>query len=188
MPQRLRPRPRRGEGFTLVRHVRYVRSWWQRVTRRLTLRSRVTLLATSMVAGALIVASVGLLTGLRLAMVRGLDGTAEHRVDDVSSLINEGKLSSLIPSNDGDSDVTVVLDTSGKVVASSYVGPRDSLVLPFPLPSRLRAGKPVTLKDLRIGDRGDFRVLTGTARVAGEPVTIVVAVSLAQTERSLSVL
>jgi signal transduction histidine kinase len=150
----------------------------------------VTLLATSMVAGALLVASIGLLTGLRIAMVRGLDGTAEHRVDDVSALIERGKLGSLIPSNDGDADVTVVLDTSGKVIASSYLGnhPGGSRVFPFPLPSGLRAGRPVTLDDLRIGDTGDFRVLAQPTRVAGQQATIVVAVSLEQTERTLSIL
>ncbi|MEU0048797.1 ATP-binding protein [Streptomyces sp. NPDC006309] len=149
-----------------------------------------TLLATAMFAGALIVAGVGLLAGLHTAMVQSLDGTARERLKDVSSIIKEGRLGSLITSNHGDIDVTLVLAPDGEVIASSYAGAHTGgdRGLPFPLPAELGAGRLMTLTDLRIGDTGDFRVAAEQTRVRGRPATIVVAMSLRQAERTLSLL
>ncbi|MFF1420812.1 sensor histidine kinase [Streptomyces sp. NPDC058280] len=168
--------------------ARAVLNRWPRLTRRLSLRSRVTLWATSIVAGAMILAGLGLLFGLRHSMWRDLDSTAHQRVSDVASLVEHGQLHSLIPSNGGDADVVQVLDASGRVLASSELEsrPESRSGFPHPLPRTLVDGHPATLHGLGIGDGGDFRVRARPIQVDGRPATIVAAVSLAQPERTLS--
>jgi signal transduction histidine kinase len=156
---------------------------------RLTLRTRVTLWATSIVAGALLVASLGLVLGLRQSMWAGLDSTARERVLDVTSLIAHGQLRPLIPTNGGEGDLVQVVDASGRVLAGSehdYDHDNDLNEFPHPLPRRVLDGHPATLSNLHIGDGGDFRVLARPVTVEGRRATIVAAVSLAQAQRALS--
>ncbi|MFD7894658.1 sensor histidine kinase [Streptomyces sp. NPDC059743] len=168
--------------------VRALLARWPRPAGRLTLRSRVTLWATSIVAVAMILAGLGLLLGLRNAMWHDLDDTVGRRVSDVSSLVAHGQLRALIPSNGEDADIVQVLDASGRVLASSEseVRPGSRSAFPHPLPPALVDGRPMTLHNLRIGDGGDFRVRARPVHVDGRPATIVVAVSLAQAERTLA--
>ncbi len=155
---------------------------------RLTMRSRVTLWATSIVAIAMIIASLGLLFGLQHSLWRNLDGTARQRVSDVASLIEHHQLVELIPSNGGDADVVEVVDSAGRVLARSdyETQPGTPSGLPHPLPRRLTKGHAETLHDLRIGDGGDFRVTGKPTKFDGRPATIVAAVSLDQAQYTLS--
>ncbi|MFE2492878.1 sensor histidine kinase [Streptomyces scopuliridis] len=148
-----------------------------------------TLWATSIVAAATILAGVGLLLGLRHSTWQDLDAIAAQRVSYVSSLVEHGQLRGLIPSTGGEADVVQVLDASGRVLASSdsEVRPGSRSGFPHPLPPGLLDGRPMTLHNLaRIGDGGDFRVRARPVHVDGRPATIVAAVSLAQSERTLS--
>ncbi|MEU8719572.1 ATP-binding protein [Streptomyces antimycoticus] len=160
----------------------------RRLTRKLSLRTRVTIWATTAVAIAMVAAGLGLLLGLKYSMWRDLDTTGRQRLSDVSALIRHDQLRSLIPSNGGDADVVEVLDASGKVRASSDydTGPGSPSGFPNPLPPQVVAGHATTLHDLKIGDGGDFRVLARPTRLGDRPATIVVAVSLAQAEHTLS--
>ncbi|MFH8634952.1 sensor histidine kinase [Streptomyces lydicus] len=144
--------------------------------------------ATSIVAVAMILASLGLLFGLRQSMWRNLDGTARQRVSDVASLIEHHQLLELIPSNGGDADVVEVVDSAGRVLARSDYETRPGTPsgLPHPLPPRLTRGHAETLHDLSIGDGGDFRVTGRATRIDGRPATIVAAVSLDQAQYTLS--
>ncbi|MFD7223011.1 sensor histidine kinase [Streptomyces sp. NPDC059892] len=148
-----------------------------------------TLWATSIVAAATILAGVGLLLALQYSTRRDLDAIAAQRVSYVSSLAEHGRLRGLIPSTGGEADVVQVVDTSGRVLASSdsEVRPGSRSGFPHPLPSGLLDGHPMTLHNLAgIADGGDFRVRARPVRVDGRPATIVAAVSLAQSERTLS--
>ncbi|WP_327243964.1 sensor histidine kinase [Streptomyces sp. NBC_01320] len=161
---------------------------WPRHSGTLTLRKRVTLWATSIVAAAMIVASLGLLFGLRHSMWSNLDGTAGQRVADVASLVQYHPLPVRIPSNGGDADVVEVMDSAGRVLASSDDDIRPGMPsgFPHPLPAEVTAGHAATLPGLYIGDGGDFRVVGQQVRVEGRPATIVAAVSLRQAESALS--
>ncbi|MFD6327220.1 ATP-binding protein [Streptomyces sp. NPDC058442] len=160
---------------------------WPRRYRRLTLRSRVTLWATSIVAVAVIAVGLGLLAGLRHSLWSRLDTAAQQRVSDVSTLVRDHRLRDPIPSNGSDADVVVVVDSSGHVVSSSDydIHPGQASGLPRPLPARIRDGHAATLTDLPIGDGGDFRVAARPARLKGVPVTVIAAVSLEQSEHTL---
>ncbi|GAA1152218.1 ATP-binding protein [Streptomyces javensis] len=160
----------------------------RRLTRRLSLRTRVTMWATMVVALAMVAAGLGLLLGLQHSMWSDRDSTAHQRLSDVTALIRHDRLGSLIPSNGGDADVVEVLGPQGKVVASSDYDTRPGSPsgFPNPLPPQVLAGHPATLRGLSIGDGGDFRVQARPIRVDGRPATIVVGVSLAQAEHTLS--
>ncbi|MGO4754577.1 sensor histidine kinase, partial [Streptomyces sp. 2MCAF27] len=160
----------------------------RRVTRKLSLRTRVTLWATTVVAIAMVAAGLGLLFGLQHSMWRDRDSTGRQRLADVTSLIRYDRLGSFISSNGGDAVVVEVLNTHGKVRASSDYDthPGSPSGFPYPLPPQVLAGHPTTLRDLGIGDGGDFRVLARPTRIDGRPATIVVGVSLAQAEHTLS--
>ncbi|MEV6424954.1 ATP-binding protein [Streptomyces sp. NPDC051662] len=148
-----------------------------------------TLWATSIVAAATILTGVALLLALRYSTWRDLDAIAAQRVSYVSSLVEHGRLRGLIPSTGGEADVVQVLDASGRVLASSdsEVRPGSRSGFPHPLPSGLLDGHPMTLHNLAgIADGGDVRVTARAARIDGRPVTIVAAVSLAQSQRTLS--
>jgi hypothetical protein len=58
-------------------------------------------------------------------------------------------------------------------------------MVPVPLPDALRAGRPVTRSGLPDGDGAAHRVVARQAVFGGQPVTVVVAVSPAQEQRSL---
>ncbi|WP_159043223.1 ATP-binding protein [Streptomyces sp. NBRC 110028] len=163
-------------------------AWVRRLTRKLSLRRRVTMWATTVVAIAMVAAGLGLLLGLKYSMWRDLDTTGRQRLSDVSAFIRHDQLRSLIPSSGGDADVVEVLDASGKVRASSDydTGPGSPSGFPNPLPPQVVEGRATTLHDLEIGDGGDFRVLARPTRIGDRPATIVVAVSLAQAEHTLS--
>ncbi|MEV8390552.1 MULTISPECIES: ATP-binding protein [unclassified Streptomyces] len=148
-----------------------------------------TLWATSIVAAAMILTGVALLLALRYSIWRDLDAIAAQRVSYVSSLVEHGQLRGLIPSTGGEADVVQVLDASGRVLASSdsEVRPGSRSGFPHPLPPRLLDGHPMTLRNLTgIADGGDFRVAARPTRIDGRPATIVAAVSLAQSQRTLS--
>ncbi|MFF7652617.1 ATP-binding protein [Streptomyces sp. NPDC007983] len=160
----------------------------QRFTRKLSLRARVTMWATMVVAIAMVAAGLGLLLGLQHSMWSDRDSTGRQRLSDVTALVQHDQLGSLIPSNGGDADVVEVLDTHGKVRASSDYDTRPGSPsgFPAPLPPRVLAGHPTTVRDLGIGDGGDFRVLARPIRIDGRPATIVVGVSLTEAEHTLS--
>lgn len=116
----------------------------RRLTRKLSLRTRVTIWATTAVAIAMVAAGLGLLLGLKYSMWRDLDTTGRQRLSDVSALIRHDQLRSLIPSNGGDADVVEVLDASGKVRASSDydTGPGSPSGFPNPFPRRSSRAMP----------------------------------------------
>ncbi|WP_079152855.1 sensor histidine kinase [Streptomyces malaysiensis] len=162
--------------------------WPRRLPRKLSLRARVTLWATVAVVIAMVAAGLGLLVGLQHSMWRDRDSTGRQRLSDVTSLVRQDRLGSLIPSTGGDADVVEVLDAHGKVRASSDYDTRPGSPsgFPNPLPSRVLQGHPTTLRGLGIADGGDFRVLARPIRIDGRPATIVVGVSLTQAEHTLS--
>ncbi|MFD0441645.1 hypothetical protein ACFQ10_01740 [Streptomyces indonesiensis] len=107
----------------------------------MSLRTRVTMWATMVVAIAMVAASLGLLLGLQQSMWRDRDSTGHQRLADVTSLIRHDRLGSLIPSNGGDADVVEVLNAHGKVRASSDFDTRPGSPSGFPTPSPGRCSR-----------------------------------------------
>jgi signal transduction histidine kinase len=150
-----------------------------------SLRARLTVVATALVAVALLAGTVLLLVALQRSLIAALDESARQRAQDVAALVDSGQLPNPIPVAAGTPLVQVV-DADDRVVAASAGGDR---LVPILLPDdvvAVRAGGVRTVEGSRLG-------LSGELRVTGEPVgtdesqTVLVAMSLSDVEGSLQV-
>jgi signal transduction histidine kinase len=172
-----RPVARSGAEGERRRHAR----WW-----RLSLRARLTAVATGLVALGLVAGAVLLDVALQRALYIGLDDTARQRAADVAALVDADRLADPIPLAGGTAVVQVV-DTQGRVRAASAGGDHlVPLLEPGPL-AEARAGRPVFLDGARIAAADPLRVIAAPAGPADDPQTVLVAVSLAELENSLRV-
>jgi signal transduction histidine kinase len=157
---------------------------WDRRWPALSLRARLTVVATVLVAAALLAGTVLLLVALQRSLIAALDESARQRAVDVVALVESGQLPDPIPVAAGTPLVQVV-DADDRVVAASTGGDR---LVPILLPddvAAVREGGVRTIDGSRLG-------LTGELRVIGEPAgdegqTVLVAMSLSEVEGSLQV-
>lgn len=156
--------------------------WW----RARSLRARVTIAATLVVALGVAAVGAGILAGLRISLVGALDDAARQRARDVAALVDAGQLRRTVPASPADAGAVQVLDARGQVIASSADLDGNERIFPWPLTGPLAAGQPVTLTGLPVGDTAAYRVAAAPARSAGQPVTVLAAVSLDQQTRSLA--
>jgi len=162
--------------------VRPLVSWF----RSRTLRLRVTLAATAVVAVAVVVGGAGMLIGVQRSLVNALDAGVLQRAKDVVALAEHGTLRDPIPAAGDGSGIVQVISTSGQVIAGSAEVEGNGPAVAVPLPAALAAQEPVTLTGLPIGEGGRFRAVALPVRVAGTPAYVFAAVSLAQTEHTMS--
>jgi hypothetical protein len=155
--------------------------WWQ----RRSLRSRVTLGATVVVAVGVSLIAAGILLGLQRSLLAALDDTLVQRARDVAALAAQGTLRRPIPSA-ADTATVQLLDAAGTPVASTRDVEGEGAIVAFPLPQPLAAGTPTSLTGLPVGEGSDYRVLALPAQLDGRPVTVIAATSLAQQQRSLA--
>jgi signal transduction histidine kinase len=173
-------RPARGPD-TSTADAAHARGWL-----RVTLRARLTVVATGLVALGLAAGAVLLLAALRQALFTGLDGTARQRASDIAALVDAGRLADPVPVVGGGAVVQVV-DAQGRVRAASAGGDHlVPLLEPGPL-AEARAGRAVGLDGARIGTSDSLRVVAVQAGPAGDRQTVLVAMSLAQLESSMRV-
>jgi signal transduction histidine kinase len=164
-----------------VAHGSPVGRWW----RHRSLRVQVTAGTTVVVALGMLVVAAGLLLGVRNTLLAALDNSLVQRGQDVAALAAQGKLSSLIPSAGGTWAVQV-LDDAGRPVASSADLAGNEPIVRLPLPATLNGGVPATLGALPIDQGSSDRVVALPSQLNGRPVTVLVAASLAQEQRSLT--
>ena len=151
----------------------------------LSLRARLTVVATVLVAVALLAGTVLLLVALQRSLIAALDETARQRARDVVALVDSGQLPDPIPVAAGTPLVQVV-DADDRVVAASAGGDR---LVPILLPddvAAVRDGNVRTIGGSRLGLSGELRVV-GEPAGADEPQTVLVAMSLSEVEGSLQV-
>lgn len=151
--------------------------------RRLSLRARLTMVATILVAGALAAGAVLLDGAVQRSLVAGVDEAARQRARDVAVLVDTDRLPEPIPVEAGGPLVQVV-DSEDRVLASSPGGDR---LVPVLLPAdvdAVRDGAARTVGGARLGLSGDLHVV-------GEPAaggrTVLVAMSLAEVDSALAV-
>ena len=150
-----------------------------------SLRARLTVVATLLVAVALLAGTVLLLVALHRSLIAALDETARQRARDVVALVDSGQLPDPIPVAAGTPLVQVV-DADDRVVAASAGGDR---LVPILLPddvAAVRDGAVRTIGGSRLGLSGELRVI-GEPADAEEPQTVLVAMSVAEVEGSLQV-
>lgn len=158
--------------------------WWRRLT---TVRARTTAAATAIVGLALAVAAVSLLVLLRRSLVEQIDEVAEGRADEIAALARQGDLSAALAVA-GDDAIIQVVDDTGRVVGSTASVERDQPIATFrPSGSELEAR---TVDSLPVDDGDDqgFRVVALRAASPDGPLTIYVASSLEDVEKTIAIL
>ena len=138
-------------------------------------RTRLTVVATSVTAAALAIAGLLLVLGARAALVATLDDAGRQRGREVAGLVDAGTVPDPLPVTGA--AVVQVLDDAGRVRSSSPGGDRLApLVGPKDL-ARVRRGEVVPLEGSRLGSRESFRVLGVRAGQGGRQTVLVASSS-----------
>lgn len=159
------------------------RAWW---TGR-SLRARLTLLATAVLAAGLAAGSVLLLQTLHRAQISTLDAGAQRTAQDVATLVNAGRLPEPIPAGIGTAVVQVV-DANGRVRAASANADHLVPMLTAGELRDVRRGTRMEVSGDRVGQDDPVRVVAVTAGPPADPQTVVVAVSLRDITHGLGAL
>src|SRR3954451_23469096 len=89
-----------------------MRSWW----RRRSVRTRLTVAASAVMAVALVVAALSLVWGLHRSLLGSVDSTAQERAREAARLpVTDG----VLPSSAEADNVVQIVDATGQVVAST---------------------------------------------------------------------
>jgi signal transduction histidine kinase len=152
------------------------------VLRGLSIRARLTLVSTLIVAVGMAVGGVLLVLALQGWTLRSLDDSARHDGQDIANLIDSGQAPDPLPTYG--SAVAQVVDSSGGVVLATPGGDRLVPLLSTDQIARVRRGGAVDLSGSRLGDSRPYRVVGVPAGTSVAPTTVLVAVSLADQERT----
>ncbi|HYT26246.1 MAG TPA: HAMP domain-containing protein, partial [Actinomycetota bacterium] len=159
-------------------------AWW----RRRSLRARITILAALVVAGGLAAGAVLLVHSLEASLLAALDSTARQRAQDVAALAASDNLPDPFPVAGGGTVLVQVVDAHGRVRAASAGGDR---AVPLLSPGQLAAARdrvPRFVAGSRLGEDAPLRVVAWPARLRGEDVTVIAAVSVGNLADSVRVL
>jgi len=154
--------------------------------RRLSLRARLTLIATAALAVGLALGGLLLVAVLGSVLVRGVDDGSRQTARDVAEQINEGvPLADPVPT--GGTQIVQVLDAQARIRAASVGADRLFPLLHPDELERARAGKVVTVPGWRGGQDGFLRVVAAQGGRGDQARTVLVAGSVRDADRSLAV-
>ncbi len=159
-------------------------------TSRLSLRARLTIIATAVVAVTLAISAVLLLAVVRHSVLHSLDDSARQQAKDVAALAHSGQLPDPVPVGAGTAGVQIV-DSEGRVVAVSAGADRLTALLEPGEVQAVRAGQVKVIDGARLGTPDSLRVVgypvpAGKGQAAGQ--TVLVAVSQAEASGSVRAL
>lgn len=117
--------------------------WW----RRRSLRARLTIVATLLLALGLAGGAKLMVTSLARSLTESLDVEARQRVRDVAAQVRDGRLPDPVPVV-GDGVLVQVVDPAGRVVAASAGADRDRPLLE---PAALAAARPGSGRFVKLG-------------------------------------
>lgn len=150
-----------------------------------TVRAKLTILATVLVAAMLSVSAVGLVLTQRQVLLRGIDESLIQRADNIQVAVQDAALGATLPT-DGDPEDTFLqmFGPTGEVVAFSANAASLPATAPPPTAGEREAIRSVSGVPL---SNGDFRVLVRRLG-GGEPVFLAVGKNLDDVEESVHVL
>jgi heavy metal sensor kinase len=161
-----------------------LRAWW----RRRTLRARLTLVASVVVAAGLGAGSVLLLLSLEASLRATVDAAARQQAQAVAALVDQDRLPDPVPAASAGTVLVQVVDAQGRVRAASLGSDRAVPLLPSSQLAKARAdGRPRFLDGARIGEREPLRVIARPAGPPSDPVTVIAAASFASVTDSLRI-
>ncbi|TDE00098.1 ATP-binding protein [Jiangella asiatica] len=150
---------------------------------RLSLRARLTLAATVMVAVGLAIGGVLLVVALDRALLDALDEAARRQGEDIAALVESDRLPDPLPSYGA--AVVQVVDEQGRVLASTPGGDRLTSIVDDADLAAIRDGDAVRLDGARLGQPEPLRVVGVETDPPGDPHIVLVAVSLEEQRRSV---
>lgn len=151
-----------------------------------TLRWRLTLLATAIVAGVLVVSAVGLVTVQRRLLTQGVDESLVQRADNIQKDVTRGVYGTVLPSEgDREDSFLQLLDANTRVVASSSNMNARPAVAAALAPGASQVLR--TFSDIPLSSH-QFRVLARPVRSDGRTTTLIVAKNLDDVNESVSIL
>ena len=150
---------------------------------RLSLRARLSLAATAMAAVGLGIGGILLLIALDRALLGALDETARRQGQDIAALVESGQPPNPLPGFGA--VVAQVIDAEGRVLASTSGGDRLTPVVAGDDLAAVRAGEAIELDGTRLGQPEPLRVIGVPTDAVSGPVTVLVAVSLEEQQRSV---
>jgi signal transduction histidine kinase len=145
-----------------------------------------TLTSTLVVAVGMAAGGVLLVLALQGWTLRSLDSSARHDGQDIAALVNSGQAADPLPTYG--SAVAQVVDAQGRVVLATPGGDRLVPLLDGARAARVRRGGAVDISGSALGDSHRYRVVGVAAGTSAAPLTVLVAVSLADQERTFSAL
>ena len=154
---------------------------------RVSLRARLTLVSTGLLALALFAGGVLLVAALRSSFLASLDDAARQQAAQVAQLVDTGRLPDPVPVVGATAAVQVV-DAQGRVRSSSVGGDRLVALLEPAEVAQVREGAARVLPGYRLGGSSPLRVVGLPAGPAADPQTVLVAVPLGQLEGSVRTL
>jgi signal transduction histidine kinase len=156
---------------------------------RLSLRARLTLLATGVVLIALALGAVLLVLAVRHSVLNSLDQSARQQAKDVAALASSGRLPDPVPVGAGTAGVQIV-DAQDRVVAVSAGADRLTALLEPADVRAVRSGHVRVIGGARLGTPDSLRVVGYPVAKSGPSAgqTVLVAVSQAEATGSLRAL
>ena len=153
------------------------------------MRGRLTLATTAASGLVLVLATLGVLAVVRLALLSSLDDAAAASAAQVVALAGERPLPDPLPVTGA--AVVQVVDARSRVIASSAGGDRLSPLLVGEDLARARAGDPALVSGSRLGAGARYRVVgapVGVGSGSASGGTVLVATSMIDVDRSGAVL
>ncbi len=144
------------------------------------IRARVTLLATLVVAGTLVVGGVSLSLLLRDSLVAGIDSAQLSRAQTVAAQAAAGAVNPVISATANQSSLVQIIDSTGAVIGSTANIHGEPPVLARPPAPRQETA--LTLADNPLDAGGDFRVQAEPVMLQSGPGWVYVAGSLSQVD------
>jgi signal transduction histidine kinase len=150
-----------------------VTTWWG----RRSLRARLTVLATAVLALGLSVGTIGLALFFARGRTADLDQQIRAEATTLAGLVSTDQLSQPLPVPPGSPVLAQVVDSAGTVLASSASAGRVLPLVPPATLDRLATGRASTLDETGYG-AGQLRVVVLTVALHATPVHVVVASSM----------
>ena len=161
-----------------------MRSGQRGLRRFATVRSRLTLIATVVVASMLVVSAVGLVAVQRGLLTRGVDEALRQRADNLQAALAQG-VPALPSEGDPQDSFLQLIDSSGRLVASSA----NATALPAAVPP-LEPGSRQVISTVRLSAarEAEFRVLARAIASGPAGRTFVVAKNIDDVNESVRIL
>jgi len=159
---------------------RWLGEWWG----ARSLRARITIVATTLFAAAVVCGTIVLITVLRVALINGIDSSASKTAADIATLVQRGNAPRTLLSGSGGVDYVQIVDANDAVLANSPgADAARSMLTPSELAQEHDGGH-TTIS-------GEWAGINAQLRVTSVPVgseTVLVGTNLGRVEQSVHVL